>query len=162
MFVVSGLTGDQSVCKDDKEYLTWQELREMHAYGIRIGSHTVTHPELCRLSPSQIEFEIRQSKETIENKLGESIRSFSYPYAFPEQNKKFVEMLKDLLQTHGYEEGVTTIIGTASHSHDWFFLPRLPVNSFDDLEFLKAKLNGAYDWLHSIQFASKFIKAVTS
>ena len=159
MFIVSGFTGDQPISREGREYLTWQEVREMHSHGIRIGSHTVNHPELYRLSPREVEFEIRQSKETIEDGLGEQIRSFSYPYAFPEHDKKFVERLKDLLQTHGYEDGVTTILGTASHQHDWFFLPRLPVNTHDDLRFLQAKLEGDYDWLHAAQKLYKtFIK----
>ncbi|HYB60462.1 MAG TPA: polysaccharide deacetylase family protein [Methylomirabilota bacterium] len=155
VFIVTGLTGETPICRQGNEYLTWREIREMHSYGIRIGSHTVSHPDLYRLSPSEIEYEIRQSKETIEDALGEFVRSFSYPYAFPQQDKRFVERLKDLLRTHGYENGVSTILGTAGPDHDWFFLPRLPVNSYDDLRFLAAKLEGGYDWLYTAQ---KFYK----
>jgi len=155
MFIITGLTGERPVARNGKEYLAWPEIREMQSYGIRIGSHTVSHPELYRLSPCDLEYEIRQSKETIEDALGESVRSFSYPYSFPEQDKQYVERLKDLLQTHGYENGVSTILGTAGPGHDWFFLPRLPVNSHDDLRFLAAKLEGGYDWLHTAQ---KFYK----
>jgi len=157
VFIVTGLTGETPICQQGKEYLSWRDIREMHAYGIRIGSHTVSHPELYRLRPYQVEYEIRQSKETIEDALGESVRSFSYPFAFPEQDKRFVERLRDLLRTHGYENGVSTILGTAGPNHDWFFLPRLPVNSYDDLPFLTAKLEGGYDWLHSFQYAAKWI-----
>ena len=161
MFIVSDRTNGQRVCLDGKEYMTWQELREVHSYGVRIGSHTVSHPELYQLSRNEVERQIRQSKETIEDELGESIRSFSYPYAFPEHDKKFVERLKGLLLTHGYENGVSTILGTASREHDWFFLPRLPVNSYDDLRFLKAKLEGGYDWLHAPQiFYKRVIKRI--
>ena len=155
VFIVTGLTGEEPIRQHGREYLTWGEIREMQSCGIRIGSHTVSHPELYRLSPSEVEYEIRQSKETIEDKLGESVRSFSYPYAFPEHDGVFVKSLKDLLQTHGYQNGVSTILGTAGPDHDWFFLPRLPVNSYDDLHFLAAKLEGGYDWLH---VAQKFYK----
>jgi peptidoglycan/xylan/chitin deacetylase (PgdA/CDA1 family) len=157
VFVVSGWTNDKRISIEGKDYLTWKEVREMYSYGIRIGSHTVTHPELYKLAPRDVEFQVRQSKETIEDALGEPIRSFSYPYAFPEHDSKFVERLKELLQTHGYENGVSTILGTASTDHDWFFLPRLPVNSFDDLRFFRAKLEGGYDWLHAAQKAYKKI-----
>jgi hypothetical protein len=37
------------------------------------------------------------------------------------------------------------------------FLPRWPVSSWDDLRFFRAKLEGAYDWLHTLQYASKLI-----
>jgi peptidoglycan/xylan/chitin deacetylase (PgdA/CDA1 family) len=155
MFIVSGLTGNETVRADGKEYMTWAEVREIHAHGIQIGSHTVNHPELYKLSPKEVEYEVRQSKETIEDGLGEAIRSFSYPYAFPEQDKKFTAQLQEMLQTHGYENGVSTILGTAGADDNWFFMPRLPVNSFDDLRLLNAKLEGGYDWLHAAQKAYK-------
>jgi hypothetical protein len=34
-------------------------------------------------------------------------------------------------------------------------LKRLPVNSFDDAKLFRAKLNGAYNWLHAVQYAAK-------
>ena len=43
---------------------------------------------------------------------------------------------------HGYENGVTTILGTANPRCDPFFLPRLPVNNWDDPRFFQAKLEG--------------------
>jgi peptidoglycan/xylan/chitin deacetylase (PgdA/CDA1 family) len=36
------------------DYLTWNEVRELHAQGIRFGSHTVSHPDLRSLGPHQI------------------------------------------------------------------------------------------------------------
>jgi len=56
--------------------------------------------------------------------------------------------------------GVSTVIGTACRGGDPFFLPRIPVNSHDDLQLFEAKLNGGYDWLHPIQYAYKQIKGV--
>jgi len=157
MFIVSGLTQDRPACVNGKEYLSWAEVRELHAHGIRIGSHSVSHPELYKLDAKDLEYEVRQSKETIEDALGESICSFSYPFAFPENDQKFAAHLRELLERHGYENGVTTILGTAGAGDDWFFLPRIPVNTFDDLGFLKTKLEGGYDWLHPAQ---KFYKSV--
>lgn len=161
MFIVSGLTGNQTVRVDGKDYMTWNEVREIRARGMQVGSHTVNHPELYKLSPKDMEYEVRQSKETIEDELGEAVRSFSYPDAFPEHDKKFISHLQELLQTHGYENGVSTILGTASADDNWFFMPRLPVNSFDDLSFLKTKLEGGYDWLHAAQMTyKKMIKRI--
>jgi peptidoglycan/xylan/chitin deacetylase (PgdA/CDA1 family) len=158
MFIVSGLTGNQTVRAEGKEYLTWGEVREIHSRGIQIGSHTASHPELYKLSLNEVEYEVRQSKETIEDELGDAVRSFSYPYAFPEQDKVFIGRLQELLQTHGYENGISTILGTANLDDNMFFLPRLPVNSFDDLGLFAAKLEGGYDWLHAPQYFAKQIK----
>ena len=160
MFVVSGFTAERRICQDDKEFMTWGEIREIYSHGIRIGSHTVSHPELYSMAVGQIEDEIKQSKHAIEDKLGAAVESFAYPYAFPEQDRSFVHRLKALLQRHGYQNGVSTIIGTARPGHDGFFLPRLPVNTHDDLRFFEAKLNGGYDWLHAFQYARKCVKSV--
>ena len=62
----------------------------------------------------------------------------------------------------GYENGVSTIIGTADASSDRLFLERLPVTSADDGAFFNAKLQGGYGWLHSIQFATKRLRSITA
>jgi len=67
----------------------------------------------------------------------------------------FASFLEETLVSHGYQNGVSTIIGRASSHSDRFFLPRLPVNMFDDMQLFQAKLEGCYDWLHSVQWISK-------
>jgi peptidoglycan/xylan/chitin deacetylase (PgdA/CDA1 family) len=130
------------------EYLCWDEVREMHANGIQFGSHTVTHPDMRSLAPEQIGYELGSSKEKIEFELGAAVTSFAYPYAFPEEDIRFVRYFRDLLETNGYTNQVTTILGTATQGSDLFFLPRIPANTWDDPALFKAKLDGGYDWLH--------------
>ena len=36
------------------------------------------------------------------------------------------------------------------------------INSYDDQIFFKAKLEGAYDWIHKMQFLYKKIRALTN
>jgi hypothetical protein len=36
-----------------------------------------------------------------------------------------------------------------------YFLPRIPVNSWDDEQFFQAKIEGGYDWLHWAQALKK-------
>ena len=162
MFVVTKVTGELRVSREGKEYMTWEEIREVHAHGVRIGSHTVSHPELQTLDSEQLKYEIGESKSIIEDKLGDSVQSFSYPYAFPEQSKSFVALVRHTLETCGYEYGVSTIIGTASRQYDRFILPRLPVNSYDDLRLFRAKLEGGYDWLHTPQLLCKSLRRRSS
>jgi peptidoglycan/xylan/chitin deacetylase (PgdA/CDA1 family) len=137
------------------DYLTWNEVRELHAAGISFGSHTVTHPDLRSLGPEQIEYELGRSKEIIEQRLGAPVESFAYPFAFPEEDKEFARFLSDILENQGYENGVCTILGRANGENSKFFLPRLPVNSWDDPQLLRAKLEGGYDWLHWPQLMKK-------
>jgi len=155
VFLATDRIKDTPVRIEGVDYLTWSEVAELHAGGIRFGSHTVTHPDLRSLSPDQIEYELGYSKEIIEQKLGAPVESFSYPFAFPEENKSFTQFLVDILENLGFENGVSTIIGRASKNNNRYHLPRLPVNSWDDASLLRAKLEGGYDWLHWPQWLYK-------
>ena len=139
------------------DYLTWGEVRELHREGIRFGSHTVTHADLRSLEPEDLEFELGQSKEIIEQNLGVAIDSFSYPFSFPEEDKNLVRFLEDLLENFGFDYGVTTTLGRAARKNNKFFLPRLPVNNWDDRDLLRAKVEGGYDWLHWPQLLKRSI-----
>jgi len=159
VFLITRWTSDERSRFNETECMTWSEVRELLANGIQFGSHTVTHPKLKLLNSADIDREIGQSKIAIEDRLGSPVTSFAYPYAFPETDRSFIRNLQDTLDRHGYKNGVSTIIGTAGTNDDRFFLPRLPVNSWDDLRFFGAKLRGGYDWLHAIQRGSKFFKS---
>jgi peptidoglycan/xylan/chitin deacetylase (PgdA/CDA1 family) len=148
IFLATDRIQDAPTRLNGAEYLTWQEVRSLHSEGIRFGSHTVTHPDMRSLGPEQIEYELGCSKEVIEQKLGEAVTSFAYPFAFPEEDRDFTRFLKDSLENQGFLNGVTTILGRASRSDNPYFLPRLPVNDWDDEDFLQAKLEGGYDWMH--------------
>jgi peptidoglycan/xylan/chitin deacetylase (PgdA/CDA1 family) len=157
IFLATDRIQDTSVRVEGADYLTWREVRELHAEGIQFGSHTVTHPDLRSLGPEQIDYELGYSKETIEQKLGVSVKSFSYPFAFPEEDRDFTRFLVDALENHGFDNGVSTILGRARPGNNCFYLPRLPVNSWDDPSLLRAKLEGGYDWLHGPQRFHKFL-----
>jgi peptidoglycan/xylan/chitin deacetylase (PgdA/CDA1 family) len=155
MFVVSDWIGVNRYAKDGKHYLTWSELREMQAQGIEIGSHTASHRDLRSLTRNELEDELSRSKQVIEDNLGTAVQSFAYPYAFPETSADYVALVRRLLVQAGYLYGVCTTIGTAGRASDQYFLPRLPVNTFDDDRLFSAKLTGAYDWMHKLQYAKK-------
>jgi peptidoglycan/xylan/chitin deacetylase (PgdA/CDA1 family) len=157
VFLATGRIQQTSMRLEGVDYLTWSEVRELHQEGIEFGSHTVTHPDLRCLGPEQIEYELGYSKEVIEQQLGTSINSFAYPFPFPEENTDFTRLLLDELENQGFENGVTTILGRASLRHNRFFLPRLPVNTWDDQSFFRAKLVGGYDWAHWPQWFNKLI-----
>ncbi len=157
IFLATGRIQNTPARIEGADYLTWKEVRELHSEGIRFGSHTVTHPDLRSLGPDQLEYELGRSKEIIEQNLGGPIASFSYPFAFPEEDECFTRFLEDLMENLGYEVGVSTILGRAGRRNNKFFLPRLPVNNWDDADMLRAKLEGGYDWLHWPQLLKKSI-----
>jgi peptidoglycan/xylan/chitin deacetylase (PgdA/CDA1 family) len=156
VFLATDRIRDTSTRVEGADYLTWNEVRELHAAGVTFGSHSVTHADLRSLGPEQIEYELGYSKETIEQKIGASVDSFSYPFALPEEDGDFIRYLADALENMGYSNGVSSTIGRAKPKDARFFLPRLSVNAWDDVELLRAKVEGGYDWLHWPQWFYKF------
>ncbi len=139
------------------DYLTWQDVRELHSQGISFGSHTVSHPDLRSLAPNEIDYELGYSKEMIEQMLGAPVRSFSYPFPFPEEDRDFARYLFDALENHGFQNGVSTILGRATSKSSGFFLPRLPINNWDDIPLFRAKIEGSYNWMHWPQLLKKIV-----
>lgn len=136
--------------------LTWGQVRELQREGIEFGAHTVTHPQLRGLPEEHIHFEVRASKERIEQELEREVRSFAYPYAFPETDRVFTSKLWTILRQAGYTEGVCTTVGTMDRDDNPLFLRRLPVNRYDGQQLFAAKLEGGYDWLHGAQYVRKW------
>lgn len=138
-----------------QRYLTWHQVLDLHRQGVEFGSHTMSHPMLVDLPLPEIEREIRISKSEIENRIGAAVESFSFPYAFPQEDRRFTEMLADLLRECGYRYAVTTVIGRASRKDNRYALKRIPVNDNDDEALFRAKLEGNYDWLRPFQFTKR-------
>jgi peptidoglycan/xylan/chitin deacetylase (PgdA/CDA1 family) len=159
VFLPTAYIGNRSVQFKGRDCLTWSEVRELSNHGIVFGSHTVTHPQLRELSVADINEEVVNSKRTIEERLGCSVDSFSYPFAFPQTEPEFTKMLRDSLSRAGYQNGVCTIVGRANRRSEPLFVERLPVNSCDDAALFDAKLAGAYDWISNFQCFVKIAKA---
>ncbi len=62
-------------------YMKMEEIRQLQAGGMIIGSHTVNHPVLSKLSEDEQEKEIVDSFAFLEQLSGKStLRTFCYPY----------------------------------------------------------------------------------
>lgn len=65
----------------DEGVLSWDDLRQLQAWGFEVGSHTRTHAKLSELSdPHQLEEEIGGSKRDIEERLGSECKHIAWPY----------------------------------------------------------------------------------
>jgi peptidoglycan/xylan/chitin deacetylase (PgdA/CDA1 family) len=158
VFISTAYIADRSLNATPRNYLSWDEVKMLSRHGISFGSHTVDHIQLKGLSRKKILYQIQRSKEAMEEKMNQPVDSFSYPYAFPEEDTEFTEFLSHSLHACGYRYGVSTRIGRASPNDPIFFLRRLPINSRDNISFFKAKLDGGYDWMHPVQKLSKIIR----
>lgn len=155
VFLVTGHIGQKLM---EKECLAWEEIRDLQAQGFEFGSHTVSHPKLHGMSQASIQKEIHDSKAAIEDATGNCVSYFSYPYAFPQEDRGFIAQLEDALRGCGYKYGVTTCIGRVNVGQNPLFLKRIPLNLHDDEALLQAKLEGGYDWLQSAQYTIRMLK----
>lgn len=158
VYLPTAYIDNESLNLRGKSHLNWIQVRELIKEGVFFGSHTVNHPQLRDLRPEGIVYELRHSKDAIEDNTGMKVESFSYPFAFPETDTRFSRRLRSDLQKCGYRNGVCTRVGTVKKGDDAFFLKRIPVNLHDDIPFLRAKLEGGYDWLNIFQYIFKFLK----
>lgn len=64
------------------ETLTWDQVKDMSAWGHIIGSHTAHHPNLSELDGAQAINQIKMGQEDLRAKLGESASThlFAYPH----------------------------------------------------------------------------------
>ncbi|MBW8307973.1 MAG: polysaccharide deacetylase family protein, partial [Thiobacillus sp.] len=83
-FIVTGSIGQPPRWPGDMHpagrLLDASELRQMHAAGMEIGSHTVSHARLPTLEEAHLRQELTHSKATLEDVLGAPITSAAYPY----------------------------------------------------------------------------------
>ena len=63
----------------DSKLMTWQQLRELQAAGMTIGSHTRTHPVLPDYHAA-LHNEVEMSRADIEQHLGRAPHFFAYPF----------------------------------------------------------------------------------
>lgn len=61
-------------------YMTEEELLALHAAGIEIGAHSVTHRDLSAASKEICEREVAGSVTALERLTGTPVRTFAYPY----------------------------------------------------------------------------------
>lgn len=61
--------------------MSWDELRDLAAVGWEVGSHTLSHPRLPRLSDAEIAVELGESRRECEERMGVPCRSIAYPYS---------------------------------------------------------------------------------
>jgi len=68
--------------RDTDLALGWDEVAELRANGIEIGSHGHTHRALDCLRRADVRTEVAVSKLLLEQRLGEPVSSFAYPYGY--------------------------------------------------------------------------------
>jgi peptidoglycan/xylan/chitin deacetylase (PgdA/CDA1 family) len=128
--------------------LNWDEVREMAGLGHEIGSHTVTHADMARVSLEQARHELIESKQVLEARLDRPVRWFAYPFGGKEN---FRADRVPLVAEAGYDGLVSGFDGFLYPQASNPIVPRVPVPSFPSLLNLEVHLRGGLDWYYSLR-----------
>jgi len=93
------------------------QLRQLRAMNMEVGSHTVSHPRLSEVGDDTAFRELRESRDALENMLGEPVTSFCYPEG------KLRPGLAGLVQAAGYTLARTTLAFQNDLSFDPLAMP---------------------------------------
>lgn len=144
-YFVARRLGEGNVWDYDKgiphsDLMTVAEIRAWHAAGQEVGSHTLHHVHLPRLSYEIAAYEISQSREELQDLLGEPVTAFCYPYG--DENAQ----IRELVAQAGYHNATTTERGLVRADEDMFGLPRSTVaRSTNIVRFLQRCLTRLED-----------------
>lgn len=99
-------------------HLTWDQVRELRAAGMEIGSHTVSHAHLTALDDASLARELIQSRERLEHEVGADVDLLAYP--FGERD----ERVESAARAAGYRAAVTTDPGIIQRAGECMRLRR--------------------------------------
>jgi len=118
-----------------EDYLSWAEIKALHAAGMEIGSHTYTHPDLREQPYDYVVWQVLGSKEAIEARTKGPVRLFSYP------SGKYDEQVVEVLKSTGYWGAVAVSQGAHQSSDRTFKLQRIRVRGSYNLRDFAYWLN---------------------
>lgn len=117
-------------------YMTWDQIREMKADGVEVGSQTASHLHMAASNQSQNERELAQSNARFEAELGEVPTLFAYPYG-----ETSIEVMS-LVERAGFQAAFGQHSGVAHPSVGLFYLPRFAMNeNFGGLDRFRLAAN---------------------
>jgi peptidoglycan/xylan/chitin deacetylase (PgdA/CDA1 family) len=113
------------------------QVRDWVRAGHRIGSHSLSHPYLTRLSRRDAHEEIVASKKKLEDTFGVAVEDFCYPYG------NWNESVRDQVIEAGYRTACAADFGVNTPDVSLFSLRRIIVrHPTRSLKVLKARLLG--------------------
>ena len=123
--------------RNQRGYMSWDQIRLLQADGVGIGSQTASHPHMHKLNASDVENELAKSSARFLDELGMRPNLFAYPYG--EYNLRVIKQVKEagFIASFGQNSGI-------AHGYNGFFeLPRFAMNErYGTIERLKLAING--------------------
>lgn len=141
-FVTVDLIGTQRVLPWEEHlagrirWMDWNQVRRLHSLGFAIGSHTLTHCDLGKVSGPTAKHEICESKHKLQDTLGTEIPLFAYPFG---RADNLTSENRDLVRQAGYKCCCSAFGGFVRGDSDPFALCRIGIDNWyatmEDLHF---------------------------
>lgn len=83
VFIASGLADGRHAAagyEPTRPLMNWAQVLELCAAGWSVGSHSVDHPTLSRLSNDEVRRQLVDSRDELEQRLGRTVELLAYPY----------------------------------------------------------------------------------
>lgn len=106
-------------------FISWAEAAEMAAHGVSFGAHGTEHRLLGVLPAPDAEFEVRESRRVVTDRLGAPVLTLAYP------NGSVTPSVRAMVEAAGYRAAFTTEPGAVDARDDRFMLRRL--NMHEDM-----------------------------
>jgi peptidoglycan/xylan/chitin deacetylase (PgdA/CDA1 family) len=140
VFIITGFVGkcnnwDFNLGRKRKKHLSWKQIKEMSEFGFDFGSHTVNHPDLTKIDPNWVEYELKKSKKVLEDKLGKEVNFLSYPFG------RYNRFVQEEAERSGYKRAYTLCSKMKEDGFQPFAQKRWGIYLLDSPLTLKIKLN---------------------
>ena len=135
-----------TISNKSKNYLNWEEIRQLKKEGVNIGAHSHNHEHMANLNVNELNDIIEKSNRVFLKEIGEIPSLFAYPYG--EANEKIIEILKD----YKFKVAFGQHSGVINETSNLYYLPRFSLNEkYGDIErvrFAASSLGlGVYDFV---------------
>lgn len=140
VFIITGYIGqknnwDYNWGRYKRRHLDWSQIIEISESGFEIGSHTVNHPDLTKIPNPYLTYELKVSKQMLEDKLNRRVDYLSYPFG------RYNRYVQDEAERSGYKGAFALSAIPKGDKFDGFSVPRRGVYLLDSPLTLKVKVS---------------------
>jgi peptidoglycan/xylan/chitin deacetylase (PgdA/CDA1 family) len=113
-------------------YASWDQIREMQAAGVEIGSQSHTHPHMPKIDLAKARLEIETSNNRFIDELGVKPKLFAYPFG------EYTPEIRNLIKEMGFDAAFGQHSGVMHETVHSYEFPRFAFNEFyGDLDRLR-------------------------
>ena len=130
----------------DPDYLTWEQVREMHRSGIvGFGAHTFTHCNMESLDEIDLDREIHHANDIIKENLGIEAKDFCFPYGAYSSAS-----INSIIAENVYDRIYTSDLNYTTDRNGILIFGRNGINCNESMAVFKNKLNGNYNVFNTL------------